>query len=95
MAQSTEYQATKDGLAGCSPTGKKGPQSKIPIKLMEMAATHAQVCQVGDGELKGKELKRLIGASILGTPHANLYKPESVWQKACKEFRMPFKQRRR
>jgi hypothetical protein len=53
---------------------------------MEMAATHAGVCQVGDGELKGKDLKRLIGASIVGTPHANLYKPESVWRKACAEF---------
>jgi hypothetical protein len=87
MAQSTEYQATKDGLAGCSPpTGKKGPESKILVKLMEMVAMHAQVCQVGDGELKGKELKRLIVVSILGTPHANLFKPESVWQKACTEF---------
>ena len=58
LARSTVYQASKDGLAGCSPTGKKGPESKIPIKLMEMAATHAGVCQVGDGELKGKDLKR-------------------------------------
>jgi hypothetical protein len=78
LAHSPVYQATKDGLDGCSATGKKRTESKIPIKLMEMVATHAQVCQVGDGELKGKELRCLIDASILGTPHANLYKPESV-----------------
>jgi hypothetical protein len=51
-----------------------------------MVATHAEVCQVGDGELKGKDLKRLIGASIVGTPHADLYKPESVWRKVRNEF---------
>lgn len=74
LAQSTEYQATKDGLAGYSPTTRKGPEVAV--------ATHAEVCQVGDGELK-----QFISASILGTPHANsAYKVESVWQKARKEF---------
>ena len=91
---STAYQqASKDdGLAECSSTGKKGPESKIPIKLMELAMTHAALCQVGDGEVKGKDLKRLIGASILGTPHANRYKPESVWQRHAESFRMNFRQ---
>ena len=86
LARSTVYQATEDGRAGCSPTGKKGLEFKIPIKLMEMVTMHAAVCQIGDGELKGKDLKRLIGASMLGTPHADRYKPESVWRKACREF---------
>ena len=86
LARSTVYQATKDGLAGCSPTKKKGPAPKIQNRFLEMVATHAEVCQVGDGELKGKDLKRLIGASILGTPHANAYKVESVWRKAQREF---------
>ncbi|KAI2495881.1 hypothetical protein MHU86_18622 [Fragilaria crotonensis] len=54
---------------------------------MEMIATHPAVCQVGDGELKGKDLKQqLMGASILENPHANLHNPKSVWQKACAEF---------
>ena len=65
---------------------KKGPQSKIPNKFLEMVATHAEICQVGDGELRGKYLRRLIGASIVGTPHANEYKVESVLRKARTEF---------
>ena len=32
--------------------------------------------------MKGKDLKRLIGASIMGTPHENKYKVELVWRKA-------------
>ena len=43
LTRSTVYQATKDGLAGTSPK-KKGPRSKIPDKLLEVVATHAEVC---------------------------------------------------
>jgi hypothetical protein len=50
-----------------------------------LVAMHAKVCQqVGDGRLRGKDLRQLIGASIVCTAHANLYKAESVWGK----FRM-------
>ncbi|KAI2498862.1 hypothetical protein MHU86_5351 [Fragilaria crotonensis] len=67
LARSTVYNATKSGLIGVSPM-KKGPEPKIPDKFLEVVATHAQVCQAaGDGELKGKDLKRLIGASMIGT----------------------------
>ena len=48
---------------------------------MALVATLAEVCQVGDGKLKGKDLRRLIGASMIGTAHANAYKVKSVWQK--------------
>jgi hypothetical protein len=65
---------------------KKGPKPKIPDKFFEVIATHAQVCQVGDGKLKGKDLKRLIGASMNGTVHVNAFKVESVWQKVRTEF---------
>jgi hypothetical protein len=85
LARSIVYQATKSGLVGVSPM-KKGPAPKIPEKFMALVATHAEVCQVGDGELKGKDLKRLIGASIFGTPHADAYKPESVWRKVRAEY---------
>jgi hypothetical protein len=85
LARSTIYQATKNGLAGVSPM-KKGPQPKIQINFLEMVATHAEICQVGDGELRGKDLRRLIGASMVGTPHANAYKVESVWRKVRTEF---------
>ena len=49
-------------------------------------ATHAEVCQVGDGELKGRDLKRLIGASIVGTLHEAAFQVESVWRKVCSKF---------
>ncbi|KAI2493647.1 hypothetical protein MHU86_20900 [Fragilaria crotonensis] len=84
LTRSTVYQATKDGLAGTSPK-KKGPRSKIPDKLLEVVATHAEVCQVGDGELKGLDIKRLIGASIVGTRHET-FQVESVWRKVRSEY---------
>jgi hypothetical protein len=85
LARSTIYQATKKGLAGVSPV-KKGPPPKIPDKLTETVATHAEIYQVGDGELRGKDLRRLKGALIVGTPHANSYKVESAWRKVRTEF---------
>ena len=84
LTRSTLYQATKDGLAGASPK-KKGPASKIPDTLLAVVATHAEVCQVGDGELKGLDIKRLIGASIVGTRHET-YQVESVWRKVRSEY---------
>ncbi|KAI2497316.1 hypothetical protein MHU86_17189 [Fragilaria crotonensis] len=68
LKRSTVYQAAQNGLAGTSPK-KRGPAPKIPMVLLEVAATHSQVCQAGDGELKGKDIKRLIGASIVGTKY--------------------------
>ncbi len=85
MTQSTVYQATKDGLAGTSPK-KKGPAPKIPSKFLKVVATHAEVCQVGDGELKGRDVKRLIGASIVGTPYKAAFHVESVWRKVRSKF---------
>jgi hypothetical protein len=84
LTRSTLYQATKDGLAGASPK-KKGPASKIPDTLLAVVATHAEVCQVGDGELKGLDIKRLIGASIVGTRHET-FQVESVWRKVRSEY---------
>ena len=85
LARSTVYRAYKDGFAGISPR-KMGPLPKIQREFLETVATHAEVCQVGDGELRGKDLRRLIGASIVGTEHENLYKAESVWRKVKTEF---------
>ena len=85
LTRSTVYQATKDGLAGVSPK-KKGPPSTIPAKLLEVVKTHAEVCQVGDGELKGLDVKRLIGASIVGTPYETAFQVESVWRKVRSEY---------
>ena len=44
------------------------------------------MCQVGDGELKGRDVKRLIGASIVGTPYEAAFQIESVWRKVRSEF---------
>ena len=85
LARSTVYQANNDGLTGTSPR-KKGPPPKIPHKLLQMVALHAEVCQVGNGELRGKDLRRLIGASKVGTVHADSYKVNSVWRKVTREF---------
>ena len=40
-----------------------GPKPKIH-KVFRRAVA---VCQVGDGELKGRDVRQLIGASIIGT----------------------------
>jgi hypothetical protein len=85
LARSTVYQAAKDGRAGMSPPSR-GPEPNIPGKLLQLVATHAEVSQVGDGELKGKDFKRLIGASILGTEHEARYTVEGVWRKVRKVF---------
>jgi hypothetical protein len=55
----------------------------IPAKLLEVLKTHAEVCQVGDGKLKGLDLKRLIGASIVGKPYETSFQVESV---CCSEY---------
>ena len=80
LARSTIYQAVKDGLAGMSPK-KKGPVPTIPDALLAVVATHVETCHVGGGELKGRDVKRLIGRSIAGTRHEKNIKVESVWRK--------------
>jgi hypothetical protein len=62
-----------------------GPRPKIPDDFLLAVATHAEVCQVRDGELKGKDVKRLIGASIIGTQHEGAFGVEAVWKKVRKE----------
>ncbi len=84
LKRSTVYQAAKSGLAGQSPK-KRGPAPKIPVDFVALLATHAEVCQVGDGELKGRDVKRLIGASIVGTHHEHAFKVETVWKKVRSE----------
>jgi hypothetical protein len=85
LKRSTVFQAVKDGRAGMSPK-KRGPACAIPDTFLETVATHSEVCQVGDGELKGKDLKRLIGASILGTKYEDMFSVEGAWRKLRKDF---------
>ena len=84
--RSTVVQVVKDCRAGMSPKNR-GPVSAIPDKFLEMVATHSEICQVGDGELKRKDLKRLIGASILGgTEYETKFTIESAWRNLRKDF---------
>jgi prolyl-tRNA editing enzyme YbaK/EbsC (Cys-tRNA(Pro) deacylase) len=86
LARSTVYDAARGCVVGGVSPKTKGPKPKIPEDFVSMVATHAEVCQVGDGELKGRDLKRLIGASIVGTQHEAAFKVESVWRKVRKDF---------
>jgi hypothetical protein len=89
LTRSTIYQAAKDGLAGQSPK-KRGPAPKIPDAFLDGLATHAQVCQVGNGELRANHMKRVIGASIMGTEYDNAFKVDSVWRKVCEKHPQAF-----
>jgi hypothetical protein len=64
-----------------SPKKRRGLARKIPMILLEVAATHSQVCQAGDGEFRGKDINGLIGASIKGTEYEGAFKIESVRRK--------------
>jgi hypothetical protein len=66
LAKSTVYRAVAKGNAGQSPK-KKGPSSEIPQVLVQVVAVHSEMSQLGEGELRGREIKRLIGAAVLGT----------------------------
>jgi hypothetical protein len=92
LARSTVYQAAKVGLAGMSPK-TRGLASKIPKKFMKQVAMHSEVSQVGNGELKSKDFKRLIGASVVGTEHEASFKVETVWRKLRTEFPESLKMR--
>ena len=85
LAKSTIYRAIAKGNMGMGPK-KKGPPPKIPDTLLKVLATHTEVCQVGVGELRGRDIKRLIGAATLGTDFDNKFKVESVWRKVRREF---------
>jgi hypothetical protein len=80
LARSTIYNAIKDGLQGQSPK-PKGPAPKIPNDFVAMIAVHSQLRQVSDGELKGRDICRSIGASMEGTIHENNFTIQSVWRK--------------
>jgi hypothetical protein len=65
---------------------KIGPRPKIPDAFLLAVATHAEVCQISDGDLRGKDVKRLIGASIISTRHeGGAFGVEAVWRKVRKE----------
>jgi len=55
--------------------------------LIETAAVHGEVCQAGKGgELKRVDIKRTIGAAILGTHMEKAFTVETVWRKMKREY---------
>jgi hypothetical protein len=86
LVKSTLYKAIARGNAGKSPL-KKGPTVRIPSALLEAVAVHAEVSQVStDGELRGKDIKRLLGAATIGTKFEHQFTTESAWRKLRRDF---------
>jgi hypothetical protein len=85
LKKSTIYRGIGKGLVGESPF-KKGPQVRIPEVLLHAVSLHSKVSQVGDGELNGRSVKRLIGAATLGTEHETKFKVESAWRKIRRNY---------
>jgi len=57
---------------------------------MEAVAKHTEVSQCGDGELRGRDIKRVIGAAIMGTRHDGAFRIESAWKKMKVEYPRTF-----
>jgi hypothetical protein len=82
LSKSTLYRAVRRGHAGASPL-KQGPAPRIPPDiLVDGVVTHTKESQVGDGgELRGRDIKRLINAAVMGTKFDQKFEAESVWKK--------------
>ena len=82
LSVTTLYRAIRLGKIGQSSPSKRGPTPKIPTILLDVVASHSEVSQVGNGgELRGRDIKRIMGAAVLGTIHENKFAIESAWKK--------------
>ena len=82
LSVTTLYRAIRLGKTGQSSPSKRGPTPKIPNILLDVVASHSEVSQVGNGgELRGRDIKRIMGAAVLGTLHENKFVLESAWKK--------------
>jgi hypothetical protein len=64
---------------------KRGPAYKISDILLDVVACHTEASQVGDGgELRGRDIKRIMKAAVMGTKFDNQFKVESAWKKLRK-----------
>jgi hypothetical protein len=71
----------KAGHVGVSPL-KRGPPPKIPDILLDVVATHLEVSQVGNGgELRGRDIKRMLKAAVMGTKFEITLTVEAAWKK--------------
>ena len=85
LTRSTLYRAVSKGSSGVQSPAKKGPPAKIPDVLVAVVAAHAQVSQCSEGEMRGREIRRLIGAAIMDTPYDGQFTIESVFRKVLRE----------
>ncbi len=78
LTRNSLYRAVSKGNNGAQSPAKKGPDTKIH-------ATHAQLSQCSKGEMRGREIKILKGAAILGTLYDDEFTIDSVWRKVRRE----------
>jgi RNA:NAD 2'-phosphotransferase (TPT1/KptA family) len=61
---------------------KQGLAPKIPDILLDVTSLHVEVSQVGKGgRLRGREIKRWLGAAVLETKQKDRFTVESAWKK--------------
>jgi hypothetical protein len=81
LSKSTLHRSVKAGHVGASPL-KRGPAPKIPDILLDVVASHSEVSQVGNGgELRGRDIKRMLKAAVLGTKFESTFTVEAAWKK--------------
>ncbi len=81
LSKTMLYRAVRHGKVGKSPM-KRGPAPKVPDILLDVISLHARVSQVGKGgELRGREIKQILGAAVLGTKYEDRFTVESAWKK--------------
>ena len=82
LSKSTLPRSVKAGHVGASPL-KRGPPPKIPDILLDaVVASHSEVSQVGNGgELRGKDIKRMLNAAVMGTKFKSTFTVEAAWKK--------------
>jgi hypothetical protein len=85
LSRTTVDRAVAKGNAGKSPE-KRGPVPLIPPLLLEVTAAHVLAKQVGEGELRGRDIKRTIGAAIKGSELEKKIRVESVWRKLRNKY---------
>ena len=55
------------------------PSSKNPRHLLDVVACHTEVNRVGGGgELRGRGIKRIMNAAVMGTKFENAFKVDSA-----------------
>jgi hypothetical protein len=54
----------------------------MPDILLDVTSLHAEVSQVGKGgDRRGREIKQMLGAAVLGTKYEERFTVESAWEK--------------